>query len=41
MGEAAAVVVTAAAATEEITQEVVQVAEVTTDAPAADATASE
>jgi large subunit ribosomal protein L19 len=41
VGEAAAVVVTAAAATEEITQEVVQAAEVTTDAPAADATASE
>ena len=33
--------VAAAAVTEEITQEVVQVAEVTTDAPAADATASE
>ena len=41
VGEAAAVVVTAAAVTEEITQEVVQAAEVTTDAPAADATASE
>jgi large subunit ribosomal protein L19 len=40
VGEAAAVVV-AAAVTEEITQEVVQAAEVTTDAPAADATASE
>jgi ribosomal protein L19 len=40
VGEAAAVVA-AAAVTEEITQEVVQVAEVTTDAPAADATASE
>jgi hypothetical protein len=41
VGEAAAVVVAAAAVTEEITQEVVQAAEVTTDAPAADATASE
>jgi ribosomal protein L19 len=40
VGEAAAVVA-AAAVTEEITQEVVQAAEVTTDAPAADATASE
>ena len=41
VGEAVAVVAAAAAVTEEATQEVAQAAEVTTDAPAADATASE
>ena len=41
VGEAVAVVAAAAAVTEEATQEVAQSAEVTTDAPAADATASE
>ncbi|NDA88829.1 MAG: 50S ribosomal protein L19, partial [Actinobacteria bacterium] len=40
VGEAVAVAA-AAAVTEEATQEVAQAAEVTTDAPAADATASE
>jgi len=41
VGEAVAVVAAAAAVTEEATQEIAQAAEVTTDAPAADATASE
>jgi ribosomal protein L19 len=41
VGEAVAVVAAAAAVTEEATQEVAQAAEVTTDVPAADATASE
>ena len=41
VGEAVAVVAAAAAVTEEATPEVAQAAEVTTDAPAADATASE
>jgi len=41
VGEAVAVAAAAAAVTEETTQEVAQAAEVTTDAPAADATASE
>jgi large subunit ribosomal protein L19 len=41
VGEAVAVVAAAAVVTEEATQEVAQAAEVTTDAPAADATASE
>ncbi|MEY3250185.1 MAG: hypothetical protein RLZZ27_293 [Actinomycetota bacterium] len=41
VGEAVAVVAAAAAVIEEATQEVAQAAEVTTDAPAADATASE
>ncbi|MEY3934785.1 MAG: 50S ribosomal protein L19 [Actinobacteria bacterium] len=41
VGEAVAVAAAAAAVTEEATQEVAQAAEVTTDAPAADATASE
>ena len=41
VGEAVAVATAAAAVTEEVTQEVAQAAEVTTDAPAADATASE
>ncbi|MEY3163538.1 MAG: hypothetical protein RI887_362 [Actinomycetota bacterium] len=41
VGEAVAVVAAAAAVTEEATQEVAQAAGVTTDAPAADATASE
>ena len=41
VGEAVAVAAAAAAVTEEATPEVAQAAEVTTDAPAADATASE
>ena len=41
MGEAVAVVAAAAAVTEVTTEEVAQAPEVTTDAPAADATASE
>ena len=41
VGEAVAVVATAAAVTEVTTEEVAQAPEVTTDAPAADATASE